>query len=124
MRLSQNTPVRLVTASVGGALIETSRLRTVASALQATALASNILLNLFSTFYITIRLLLHRRMVIKYFGPEVPTPQHLGVVAILLQAAAINVPITVAGAIGIGGGELYGLIVATIALACQVCSYF
>jgi hypothetical protein len=59
-------------------------------------------------------------MVKSFFGPTTSTQRHVRIVSILLESAAINIPITIAGAVGIGAAEIYGLIVSDIAVTCQV----
>jgi hypothetical protein len=59
----------------------------------------NILLNIFASANIIIRLLIHRRSIKKSFGP---TPAlrnlHIRICGIILESAAINVPIAIAAA--------------------------
>ncbi len=60
------------------------------------SILGNISLNLFATFYIIIRLLIHRRLMIASFGflPSVPK-LHLRVISILLESAIINLPVAI-----------------------------
>ncbi|KAF9442617.1 hypothetical protein P691DRAFT_765031 [Macrolepiota fuliginosa MF-IS2] len=88
--------------------------------LGATALTSQIILNLYATALITLTLLAYRRMVKRYSGNTASNDQHLpGVIAILLESAAINVPITIITAVGIGGGEKFGILIAPTATVSQ-----
>ncbi|KAF9440947.1 hypothetical protein P691DRAFT_800801, partial [Macrolepiota fuliginosa MF-IS2] len=76
--------------------------------LEATALISNCLVNMFTTCYITTCLLLHKRMVGAAFGENAPTDQHLRIISILLESAAIGVPVTVVAAAGLAADGLLG----------------
>lgn len=91
-----------------------------ATALEGAALASNALLNVFATVYISTRLLHHRRVVIACLGNDARTARHLHITAILLESAAINVPTTIVAAIGIASNLRFGSAVTPIAATCQV----
>lgn len=58
-------------------------------------LSSNLVLNLYTTLFITTRLLLHRRMIMKWTRDKGLVTQHIYIVGILLESAAFNLPITV-----------------------------
>lgn len=88
---------------------------------QAMALASNIFLNLYAPLFITIRLLLHRRMVISRLGPGAPIARYLHVVNILLQSAVLNVPFMIIGSIGLGRRLNWGNAVTSLGIIIQVC---
>jgi len=89
------------------------------SIFQTVGLTANVLLALYSTSFISIRLLLHRRMLNSYLGEHVVTTRHLHIVGILLESAAINIPVTIAGAIGIATSQIFGRIIISIAVECQ-----
>lgn len=85
------------------------KLANIATSCLTTALAANITLNLFTTVFIISRLILYRRMVKNSFG--VRREEHLHhtrVVGMLLESAAINVPITVIALVGIATWSSYG----------------
>ncbi|KAF9440156.1 hypothetical protein P691DRAFT_824277 [Macrolepiota fuliginosa MF-IS2] len=103
---------------VGGGL-GIAHLSTASIALQTTAISSSILLNLYTTIYIAVRLLLHRPMVIACVGKAALTENYLPIISILLESAAINVPVTIAGAVGIAVNRLFGSVVLSIAVTCQ-----
>lgn len=107
-----------MTALVGSGLIYTQG--TAAVALETTALSSNAMANAFATFFIIVRLMIHKRRTIERFGHQSPALRHLHFVNILLQSAAINVPITIVAAAGLGSKQIYAIIVAPIAVTCQV----
>lgn len=71
----------------------------------ASGFATNLLLNLYATIFISTRLLLHRRAVKAHLGNSAPTTQHVYIVGILLESAAINIPVAAACAISIGSGR-------------------
>lgn len=58
-------------------------------------LSCNVLINLFGTINIVVRLLLHRRLMIATFGRS-PTlsKYHIRISGILLESAALNIPVT------------------------------
>lgn len=87
--------------------------------LQATALVSNTVLNIYATLFITIRLLDYRKTVMTLLGGKADTSRYLHIVSILLESAAINVPITIAAAVGIGLNALFGVIIAPVAIVGQ-----
>ncbi|KAF9440948.1 hypothetical protein P691DRAFT_685722 [Macrolepiota fuliginosa MF-IS2] len=115
------SPLCLWAMTMGAGLVRNTRdyLNFISSALETTALASNILLNLYTTIFIATRLLLHRRMVIACFGTTAPTNRHLQIVTILLESAAINVPVTIIAATGLVIDTIPGKIAIPIAFACQ-----
>ncbi|KAF9450592.1 hypothetical protein P691DRAFT_453596 [Macrolepiota fuliginosa MF-IS2] len=80
---------------------------------------SNILLNLYSTVFIATRLLLHRRMIVNTLGRAAPEMHHLRIVTILLESAAINIPITIVAAVGFAFGRVLGNVALPIVTACQ-----
>ncbi|KAF9440949.1 hypothetical protein P691DRAFT_800803, partial [Macrolepiota fuliginosa MF-IS2] len=108
----------LAVGIVGAALIDDTHTHLVAM-LQTVAVGSNILLNVFATCFIAIRLLLHRRTLVSYFGEAAPGAKHLRTVNILVESAAINIPVTIAGVVGIAVDPELGDIVGAIAVACQ-----
>ncbi|KAF9447982.1 hypothetical protein P691DRAFT_781643 [Macrolepiota fuliginosa MF-IS2] len=68
--------------------------------LTAALLICNALMNIHGTAFITIRLLRHRHMVRTSFGDKVPVARYHSIVGIMLESAAINVPITICAAAG------------------------
>ncbi|KAF9442951.1 hypothetical protein P691DRAFT_764730 [Macrolepiota fuliginosa MF-IS2] len=106
----------VTTGAAGAAFIGDTHLVTI---FQTMAVVSNILLNVFATCFIITRLLLHRRMLVACFGEATPDIGHLRIVNILIESAAINIPITVVGVIGLAVGPIFGDIVGAIAVACQ-----
>lgn len=87
---------------------------------EATALIANVFLNLYATFFISVRLFSHRRAVIACLGENALTTQHLCLMGIFLESAAINVPVTILVAVGIGMHHTFGVIISPVAFACQV----
>lgn len=64
-------------------------------ALAITGLSCNVAINLFGTINIVTRLLLHRRSLITAFGRSSPLAKHhICISSILLESAALNVPVT------------------------------
>lgn len=85
------------------------------------SLLCNILLNLFATTNIIVRLLIHRRSMITSFGHRSSLPNvHLRIIAILLESSAINLPIAIVSAIcaALVGG--FGLLALEISVPSQV----
>jgi hypothetical protein len=60
----------------------------------ASGFTANVLLNLYATIFISTRLLLHRQRIIANLGNSALTVQHIYIVGILLESAAINLPVT------------------------------
>lgn len=94
-------------------------LERLSSVLQATALISNVVLNIYAALFIAIRLLSYTKVVKTLVGGKADTSRYLDIVNILLESAAINVPITIAAAVGIGLGELFGYIITPVAVVGQ-----
>ncbi|KAF5347731.1 hypothetical protein D9756_009051 [Leucocoprinus leucothites] len=107
----------VVTSLVGGCLI-TTRLD-LATTLEATAYALNALSNVFATCFIITRLVQHRRMIIRRFGDSAPPLRHLRIASIILQSAAVNVPVSILAAVGIAPKQVLGWVAAPVAIACQ-----
>ncbi|KAF9443627.1 hypothetical protein P691DRAFT_401390 [Macrolepiota fuliginosa MF-IS2] len=63
-------------------------------------LVSNALTNLCGTAFIATRLLQHRQMTRDFFKDKAPTARHGNIVGILLESAAINVPVAICEAVG------------------------
>ncbi|KAF9442749.1 hypothetical protein P691DRAFT_764910 [Macrolepiota fuliginosa MF-IS2] len=61
---------------------------------------SNALTNLCGTAFISIRLLRHRQMTRNFFEDKAPTARYGNIVGILLESAAVNVPIAICEAVG------------------------
>lgn len=91
--------------------------------LGTTAYGANTALNLYATCFITIRLLVHRRLVKTRLGNnEAVTAHHLHIIGILLESAAINVPVAIVAAVGMGTGRAFIETVLTPTIcASQVC---
>jgi hypothetical protein len=81
----------------------------------------NVLLNLFATANIIIRLLIHRRAVLRSFGRTTTLSNvHLRIVGIMLESAIINLPSAISYgvcAVLVGG---FGLLAFEIAVPAQV----
>ncbi|KAF9447979.1 hypothetical protein P691DRAFT_781638 [Macrolepiota fuliginosa MF-IS2] len=60
----------------------------------------NALMNIYGTAFITIHLLRHRRMARICFGDKAPMSRYHNIVGILLESAAINVPVAICAAVG------------------------
>lgn len=84
--------------------------------------ASNAALNVYAPLFLATRLLAHRKLAITPQGEKVWGMRHLPIVTILLQSAAINVPITIATAIGLGTGKPFGDVLGPIISPSQVCA--
>lgn len=85
------------------------RLADTAVACLTAGLAANITLNLFTTIFIIARLVLYRRLVKRALGiRRQEHRQHTRVVGMLLESAAINIPITVIAVVGIATWKNYG----------------
>ncbi len=85
------------------------------------AFASNSALSVYATLFLTIRLLAHRKLMIACQEDKRPTKQHLRIVTILLQSAAINVPIVIATAVGLRTGKGFVAVTGLISAPSQVC---
>lgn len=82
--------------------------------------ASNAALNVYAPFFLAIRLLAHRKLAITSLGEKARGMRHLPIVTILLESAAINAPIAIATAIGVGTGKPFGDVLGLIASPSQV----
>ncbi|KAF9442320.1 hypothetical protein P691DRAFT_811031 [Macrolepiota fuliginosa MF-IS2] len=83
------------------------------------ALMCNVVLNLFATTYIVTHLVLQRRMSEICFGPKGPATQYICIVAILIESATINIPTSLAAAIGVLMNHEFGGVLAFITICCQ-----
>ncbi len=81
----------------------------------------NVVLNLYATSFISARLPQHRRMVVARLGDEAVVTQHVQLVAIFLESAAFNIPITITAVVGVWIQSVLGPAVAVVGLAGQVC---
>lgn len=88
--------------------------------LQSAAITSNVILNLFATPYIVIRLLLHRRTLISLYGQQVSTVQHLCIAGILLESAAFNGPVAIILGVSLNNRVVEANLISLV-VACQVC---
>ncbi|KAF9449279.1 hypothetical protein P691DRAFT_854362 [Macrolepiota fuliginosa MF-IS2] len=75
------------------------RVGKLADSLLGVLFMSNALTNLYGTIFITIRLLRHRRVARICLGDRAPIARYHSLVAILLESAAINVPIAICAAV-------------------------
>lgn len=82
------------------------------------SLGLNSLLNIYATSLIAFRLLQHQRLVKSCLGPDNAT-QHQRIIRVLLESAAINVPITLTIAIGRAGNQVFSFILLGIGVGCQ-----
>ncbi|KAF5349705.1 hypothetical protein D9756_008978 [Leucocoprinus leucothites] len=87
-----------------------------ASAPLALAILFNVILNVYATLFITFRL--HNSRLRVMVTADISRYLH-HIVVILLESAAINVPITIAAAVGIVRSAYFGNIIAPTALAGQ-----
>ncbi|KAF9444832.1 hypothetical protein P691DRAFT_777978 [Macrolepiota fuliginosa MF-IS2] len=97
--------VSFIVTGITGTIIFTlaptpGRLLDLGTVLLTAQLGLNILLNLYSTVFIIARLVLYQRMIRDQIG--IPTQGHdTRIAGILLESAAINVPITIIAAVGV-----------------------
>lgn len=75
-------------------------------------------LNTYATLFLTIRLLLHRRMVMACAQDKALAARHIYIVGILLESAAVNLPVVIAAVTRLG--ESYAVDIILIAAAGQV----
>lgn len=87
-------------------------------------MVSNLALNVYATLFITTRLLAHRKMVITAMGNKILVARHLQIVTILLESAAVNLPITIATAVGLVTGKTFGGVIGPIAAPSQVRAHY
>ncbi len=78
------------------------------------------ILNAYATLFIATRLLLHRRMVIACVQDKALATQHTHIIGILLESAAVNLPVTFVAVIVIGVGDALGNTMLAIVGASQV----
>ncbi len=84
---------------------------------------ANLVLISYATLFLTTRLLAHRKLMVAYQGDEVPlTKRHLRIVTILLESAAINIPIAIAAIIGITNDKAFGIALGLVVPPAQVCA--
>lgn len=57
---------------------------------------------------------------VSQLGPEAPVARYLRVVNILLQSAALNVPVMIIGTVGLALNLDFGTAFASIGITCQV----
>ncbi|KAL9710349.1 hypothetical protein Ac2012v2_006648 [Leucoagaricus gongylophorus] len=108
----------MITFGTGTVSISIQRPRDI-MILQLISFGSNILLNLLAPTYLTVRLLIHKRMVLKQYGNEAPVGQYLQTVCILLESAALNLPVAIIGIVGIGNGKYFGWVVQAVSVVIQ-----
>lgn len=85
------------------------------------ALASNVLLNVYGSLFISIRLTLHRRTVVAQFGPDAPMAPYLHVANILVESAILNAAVMIAAEIGFQFGLGFDHACVLISVTFQVC---
>lgn len=90
------------------------------SELQSIMFISNAVINLYTTIFISLRLLLHQQTVARSFGTKRLPARYLYIIYVLLQSAAVNVPIAITTAVGVWLGLGWGLVMIPIAGASQV----
>jgi hypothetical protein len=90
--------------------------------LEAAGVLSNTIANLYTTTFLTTRLLLHRRMLKICLGKEADTSYHIHLVNIFLESAATNVPLTICAAVGLINQKSWGTIILIPAVPSQVSS--
>lgn len=93
--------------------------RSLMTILACTSLGMNVLLNLYTAIFITYRLLRHRNATISSLGDRARTGRHLHMIGIVLQSAALNVPVTIAALGGMVSGSSSTSILSPIAVTCQ-----
>ncbi|KAF5362143.1 hypothetical protein D9756_002547 [Leucocoprinus leucothites] len=93
--------------------------RSLMTILACTSLGMNVLLNLYTAIFITYRLLRHRNATISSLGDRARTGRHLHMIGIVLQSAALNVPVTIAALGGMVSGNSSSSILSPIAVTCQ-----
>lgn len=87
----------------------------------AASLVCNIVLNIFATLNIMIRLLCHRRKMIMIFGRSWALSKYqLRITGILLESAVLNIPVTLLGAIALLLREAYTTLIIKIIVPAQV----
>ncbi len=86
-------------------------------------IASNSALSVYATLFLTIRLLAHRMLVTAYQGSKALMKQRLRIVTILLESAAINVPIAIAAAVGLKDDKTFSAVLGFICPPSQVRDY-
>ncbi len=87
------------------------------------AITSNLTLTAYATLFLTTCLLAHRRKVMRaYQGEGALTNQHLHIVTILLESAVINIPITIATAVGLRSDQAFSYVVGSVVPSSQVCA--
>lgn len=67
------------------------------------------------TFFITYRLLAHRKLVIACLGDKALAVRHTRIIMILLESAVVDIPIVIATAVGLGTGKMFGEVIEFIA---------
>lgn len=107
---------------IAAAVMNIIKLRTMGSFFEAIFFSANAILNLYVTLFISIRLLLSRQALMSIFGERAPPlAPYLHIVKILLQSAAINIPMAILITLGIVFGKDFSTAVAPVAGASQVC---
>ncbi|KAJ3561676.1 hypothetical protein NP233_g10052 [Leucocoprinus birnbaumii] len=101
------------------AITSTEKSAAAAAVLHTIGVLSNAILNVHATGLITIRLINYRRLIITCVGRNTDVSYSNDMVGILLESAAINVPVTIAVAVGLGLRARFGSIIVPVAVASQ-----
>lgn len=84
-------------------------------------LSCNVILTLFGTINIVVRLLLHRRSIITAFGRTSALAKHQRCISsILLESAVLNIPMALLAIIGLFVGKITVLVIMPIVVHGQV----
>lgn len=117
-----------ITTSVAGSMSVSSAHGMLKSVFGATsgivAITSNLALTVYATLFLTIRLLAHRKLLIASQGGRALTKQPLRIITILLESAAVNIPIVTATAVGLRTSKTLSNIIGYIVPPSQVCAYW
>ncbi|KAJ3570331.1 hypothetical protein NP233_g4481 [Leucocoprinus birnbaumii] len=102
--------------------IEKPSLYKMGSNFQSVALLSNVILNIYATVFVAVRLLKYKKALMAIFGKilDVTTLRSFQIVNILLISAAISIPITITAAVGFCINASYGRTIMPVAVTGQV----
>ncbi len=89
----------------------------------AVTVASNSALGVYAMLFLTIRLLIHRRRLMKTYQDKALTKQYCQITTILLESAVVNIPIAIAAAVGDRAGKTFSEVIGLIGPPSQVCAY-
>lgn len=88
---------------------------------QATIFISNAFINTYATVFISLCLFLRQRAMVESLGVKGFPARYLHIISVLLQSAAINVPIAITTAVGLWLEIYLGTAMIPVAGASQVC---